>query len=222
MNRAEPVRRRAHPGRFASALVRRGVYIIIVTPGRLNDARGAAVRMHQVNFVVMDEADRMLDMGFEPQIRKIISHVPRGAPRAPYTRRGRARCARWRASSSGGRTDADRHGRREADGEQGRERRELLVGSRGEASPPPRLADRHAPSRRSRVLIFSLDQAHVRRRGGSAARSRAERSPAMHGDASEQRERERRLDEFKRRRRSAIMVATDVAARGLDIKASGW
>ena len=59
---------------------------MVATPGRLNDFLEAGqVRMHQVNYVVMDEADRMLDMGFEPQIRKIISHVPRGYQSLMYT-----------------------------------------------------------------------------------------------------------------------------------------
>jgi superfamily II DNA/RNA helicase len=46
-----------------------GVHLIIATPGRLNDfLESGIVRLHQVSYLVLDEADRMLDMGFEPQV----------------------------------------------------------------------------------------------------------------------------------------------------------
>merc|ERR1719201_1343458 len=51
-----------------------GVQCVIGTPGRVNDFReGGQIQLGQVSYLVMDEADRMLDMGFEPQIRKIIN-----------------------------------------------------------------------------------------------------------------------------------------------------
>eukprot|EP00808_Paulinella_micropora_P005165 g49788.t1 len=54
--------------------LRGGVHVVIATPGRLNDfLERAACNVGQVAYLVMDEADRMLDMGFEPQIRKIIA-----------------------------------------------------------------------------------------------------------------------------------------------------
>uniref|UniRef100_A0A1B0CBR2 RNA helicase n=1 Tax=Lutzomyia longipalpis TaxID=7200 RepID=A0A1B0CBR2_LUTLO len=56
--------------------VERGVEIVIATPGRLNDlvARGT-IDVSSITYLVLDEADRMLDMGFEPQIRKILLDV---------------------------------------------------------------------------------------------------------------------------------------------------
>jgi len=55
----------------------RGVECIIATPGRLNDLiEMRKADLSGVRFVVLDEADRMLDMGFEPQIRSIMSSVP--------------------------------------------------------------------------------------------------------------------------------------------------
>ena len=49
---------------------------MIATPGRLIDFLESRVtNLRRVTYLVLDEADRMLDMGFEPQIRKIVSQV---------------------------------------------------------------------------------------------------------------------------------------------------
>ncbi len=54
----------------------RGADIVVATPGRLNDIlEMRRVSLHQESYLVLDEADRMLDMGFEPQIRKIVKQV---------------------------------------------------------------------------------------------------------------------------------------------------
>ncbi|KAM0059592.1 putative RNA helicase [Helianthus debilis subsp. tardiflorus] len=51
-----------------------GVDIVIGTPGRLKDLKEMGVcQLQEVSFVVLDEADRMLDMGFEPEVRSILS-----------------------------------------------------------------------------------------------------------------------------------------------------
>jgi ATP-dependent RNA helicase DDX5/DBP2 len=50
--------------------------MIIATPGRLIDfLETDATNLRRVTYLVLDEADRMLDMGFEPQIRKILSQI---------------------------------------------------------------------------------------------------------------------------------------------------
>jgi len=57
--------------------LRRGVRLIVATPGRLEDyLKRRLVRLDQVKILVLDEVDRMLDMGFEPAIRRIASMVP--------------------------------------------------------------------------------------------------------------------------------------------------
>lgn len=56
--------------------LKKGVDIIIATPGRLNDLQmNNFVNLRNVNYLVLDEADKMLDMGFEPQIMKILLDV---------------------------------------------------------------------------------------------------------------------------------------------------
>jgi ATP-dependent RNA helicase DDX3X len=60
----------------------RGVEILVATPGRLMDLlERARVSLQHIRYLALDEADRMLDMGFEPQIRKIVEQMdmpPRG------------------------------------------------------------------------------------------------------------------------------------------------
>jgi ATP-dependent RNA helicase DDX5/DBP2 len=56
--------------------LQRGVEICVATPGRLIDMlESGKTNLKRVTYLVMDEADRMLDMGFEPQIRKIVSQI---------------------------------------------------------------------------------------------------------------------------------------------------
>lgn len=56
--------------------LRHGMEIVIATPGRLIDHLESGVtNLRRVTYLVLDEADRMLDMGFEPQLRKIVSQI---------------------------------------------------------------------------------------------------------------------------------------------------
>lgn len=57
-------------------LVSKGVEIIVATPGRLNDlVMNNIINVKSVTYLVLDEADRMLDMGFEPEIKKILLDI---------------------------------------------------------------------------------------------------------------------------------------------------
>ncbi|XP_072266515.1 probable ATP-dependent RNA helicase DDX43 [Pyxicephalus adspersus] len=56
--------------------VKKGIDIVIATPGRLHDLQmNNVVNLRSITYLVLDEADRMLDMGFEPQIRKILIDI---------------------------------------------------------------------------------------------------------------------------------------------------
>src|SRR3989338_4016236 len=60
------------------AAIARNPHVIIATPGRLIDHLGQkTLRLDKVSILVLDEADRMLDMGFQPQIRRILQTVPK-------------------------------------------------------------------------------------------------------------------------------------------------
>jgi ATP-dependent RNA helicase RhlE len=59
-------------------VLRQGVDILVATPGRLLDQiKRGMVRLNQIEILVLDEADRMLDMGFMPDVRRIIERCPR-------------------------------------------------------------------------------------------------------------------------------------------------
>src|SRR5690606_29401689 len=57
---------------------RKGFEILVATPGRLLDHfQNPYARLPELDFFVLDEADRMLDMGFLPEIRRILGHLPK-------------------------------------------------------------------------------------------------------------------------------------------------
>ena len=57
-------------------VVTKGVEIVVATPGRLNDLiSNNIIDVKSVTYLVLDEADRMLDLGFEPEIRKILIDI---------------------------------------------------------------------------------------------------------------------------------------------------
>ena len=197
------------PGQVAA--LRRGVEIVAATPGRLLDhARQGTIDLRSVEILVLDEADRMLDMGFIRDIRSILALLPDKRQNLLFS------------------ATFSREIRGLAEG--------LLDGPASVQVAPANSAidlvrqvvhpvDRH----RKRELLSHLvrtrviDQALVFTRTKHGANKLAEQlwadgiaTAAIHGNKS-QPQRVRALNDFKAGR-VTLLIATEVAARGLDIE----
>ncbi|HEX4751292.1 MAG TPA: DEAD/DEAH box helicase [Solirubrobacterales bacterium] len=185
--------------------------ILVATPGRLEDliARGA-VELDQVEVLVLDEADRMLDMGFRPAVDRIVALTPRDRQTLFFsaTLAGAAgKAARDYTRDARSHTHAPRE---EAAADI--EHRFLRVDS--QSAKLEQLVESLAAEEPGRSLVF------VRTKRGAdrlvkRLRSENVEAIAMHGDKS-QRQRESALARFERGD-VMTLVATDVAARGIDV-----
>ena len=193
------------------AKLARRAHVVVATPGRLEDliARGA-VRLDRVRVLVLDEADRMLDMGFRPVVDRIVRQTPRRAPDALPVRHARRR---GRPAGRGLHRAPRRHEQRKPERERGRvEHRFLAVAHEDKLDS---LVQALAGERATRTLVFVRTKRGADRLVKRLARRGVE-AAAMHGDKS-QSQRERALRRFDRGDVSAL-VATDVAARGIDVE----
>ncbi|HUG93394.1 MAG TPA: DEAD/DEAH box helicase [Planctomycetaceae bacterium] len=188
----------------------RGVHVLVATPGRLLDLMAQGhLRLDRVEVLVLDEADRMLDMGFLPALRRILAALPDRRQSLFFS----ATMPREVAELAGS----------------------LLVDPACIAVTPPsstvasieqcvlfvepgtkseRLRDLLAGSELAQVLVFT----RTKRRADVVARQlRAAGidADAIHGDKT-QSARSRALLRF-RAGRTRVLVATDLAARGLDV-----
>jgi superfamily II DNA/RNA helicase len=185
-------------------------HILVATPGRLEDliARGA-VRLDRVRVLVLDEADRMLDMGFRPAVDRIVARTPtdRQTLFLSATLDGDAgRIARAYTSQ------ARLHEEVATDTARGRvEHRFVSVTHEDKVES---LVQELGSDGRGRVLVFVRTK-----RGADRLVKRLGRhgvsALAIHGDRS-QAQREKALNRFHAGSTDTL-VATDVAARGLDV-----
>ena len=187
-------------------------HILVATPGRLEDLlERRLIRLDGVSFLVLDEADRMLDLGFRPAVDRIVGQVKsRSARRCSSRRRSTARST---ASPPSTRSDAVRVEHHTPEAEIGHIEHRFMTTRHDEKLD--RLVDVLA-GERELALVFVRTK-----RGASGLATRLEhrgvRVAALHGDMT-QSQRTRSLERFSRGHADTL-VATDVAARGLDIDA---
>jgi superfamily II DNA/RNA helicase len=192
------------------AKLARGAHIIVATPGRLEDlmARGA-VRLDRIRVLVLDEADRMLDMGFRPAVDRILAKTPPTRQTLLFSATldgevGRLARAYTRSPC--------RHEHRPTE-ERRRDIEHRFVAV-AHADRLARLLDLVQADGVDRALVF------VRTKRGAdrlvkRLRSHGVEVVGMHGDKT-QGQRQKALARFESGA-CDVLVATDVAARGLDV-----
>lgn len=190
-------------------MIRRKPHIIIATPGRIIDhLEQGNISLEGIGVLVLDEADRMLDMGFMPQIRKILKGVPEERQTMLFSATMPDQIVRI----------ADKFMRDP-------ERVEVAItGTTAKGveqhlyvlqNPQKiRLLDHLLSSHEGSVLVFSRTK-HGARRICRAVKSMGHTSADIHSDRTLNQRREA-LDGFKKGRHR-VLVATDIAARGIDV-----
>ena len=188
----------------------RGVDIIIATPGRLLDLMGQRrLRLDAIEFLVLDEADRMLDMGFINDVRKIIAAVPKKRQSLLFSATMPSEVARL---SSDFLVDPVRV--EVTPQATPIERLEQCIYHVDTADKAALLASMLDDPALSRVIVFARTKHRANRVAEKLGRSGVD-AEAIHGNKS-QGARQRALKRF-RTGDARVLVATDIAARGIDV-----
>jgi ATP-dependent RNA helicase RhlE len=194
------------------AELRRGACVVIATPGRLLDLieRGA-VNLSTIETLVLDEADRMLDMGFLPAIRRILGVLPNKRQTLLFSATMSTEIEQLARSTmqQPQLVEVSRRGRAAGTVEQ----TAYLVALESKTALLLALLEKESQEFQ-RVLIFTRTRRGAERIS-HILKARDHRVNRIHADRS-QGQRETALREF-RDGRARILVATDIAARGLDV-----
>jgi ATP-dependent RNA helicase RhlE len=198
--------------REQTAALRRGVSVIIATPGRLLDhlERGT-VNFAQVETLVLDEADRMLDMGFLPAIRQIIGKVPASRQTLLFsaTMSDAVKTLAYSFMNYPETVEVSRHNITA-------ETIEQIVYPVAQASKTALLLNLLETNDFERVIVFT----RTKRAAENLAHilmMRELKANRIHADRS-QSQRESALRDFKLGK-TRVLVATDIASRGIDVDA---
>jgi ATP-dependent RNA helicase RhlE len=190
--------------------LRRGVDIIIATPGRLLDLMEQRhVNLSAIETLVLDEADRMLDMGFIQPIRKIVASLPKARQTLLFSA---TMPPEIRAlASSMMKNPATVQVANQSSTAPNIEQSVYMV---DRAAKPDLLAHLVKTLPIARAIVFTRTK-HGADRVVRNLHARGIRSEAIHGNKS-QNARERALQNFKNNK-TPILVATDIASRGIDV-----
>jgi superfamily II DNA/RNA helicase len=192
--------------------LRRGVDVIVACPGRLADLlKQGDVRLGEVDFVVVDEADRMADMGFLPEVRRLLdrTHPKRQTLLYSATLDGDVDVLVRRYQRDPARHEVEQ----ERDSLTLAEHRFLAVGRNDRVSVCARLIAELGSS-----VVFVRTKHGADRVAKQLAREGV-RAAVIHGGRS-QNQRDRALESFHKGAVSTL-VATDVAARGIHVEGVG-
>ena len=196
----------------AQAKKLKGAHVIVATPGRLTDLENRRlISLGSIRILVLDEADRMLDMGFKPQVEKILRLLPakRQTMLFSATLDGEVGALAQAYTLNPSRFSAELPSQH-SDGEVEHRFVSVTAGDKVE-----RLVELlQAEPGLSLVFVRTKRGAD---RLAEKLRSHGIETAAMHGDLT-QGARERALERF-RAGKVTTLVATDVAARGLDLEA---
>lgn len=190
--------------------IRRGVDILVATPGRLLDLMNQRViRLDSIEVFVLDEADRMLDMGFLPDVRRVIKALPKQRqtllfsatmPRDIQTLADRILIEPMHVEVTPQATTVEAV-----------DQSVFFVGKQDKRALLKHLLDDQAIRR---VLVFTRTKHGADKLVKYLDRARIQ-AQAIHGNKS-QSARQRALANFKAGR-TRVLVATDIAARGIDV-----
>jgi superfamily II DNA/RNA helicase len=186
--------------------------IVVATPGRLEDLidRGT-ISLGQVRILVLDEADRMLDMGFKPAVDRIVSQTPSQRQTLFFSATLEGATGKIAAAYT---SDPRRHTKEASKADKADiEHRFLHVDS--QSAKLDRLVEHLRGEQGGRTLVFVRTKRGADRLVKRLRKHQVE-AAAMHGDKS-QGQRERALARFEKGDVEAL-VATDVAARGIDVE----